>query len=77
GPARAPAPGTTTEESAPGLSEIERKILEAVGSEERGLEDLCAATGLDPADLSAPLFHMELKDLIQSLPGQRYAKKIR
>jgi len=58
-----------------GLSTVEDKILEAIGSEERGLEELCAATGLAAAELSAPLFHMELIDLIQSLPGQRYAKK--
>ncbi len=77
GPARASAQGPAAAQSAPGLSAIERRIWEMLGSEERSLEDLCAGAGLGPADLSAPLFHMELKDLIQSLPGQRYAKKIR
>ncbi len=66
--------GAAGREPAP-LSDLERKILEAVGSEERGLEELSLAAGLGLSDLSPVLVHMELKDLIQSLPGQRYAKK--
>lgn len=54
---------------------VERKILQYLGSDTRSLEDLGQAAALDIVRLSTILLDMELGGFIQSLPGQRYAKK--
>jgi len=51
------------------------KILELLGSETRSFEELGRESGLDAAGLTRILFEMELQDLIEPVPGQRYAKK--
>jgi DNA processing protein len=71
------APSTNTildEEIAP-ASLLERKIVQCLGSETRTLEELGQAAALDIVRLSTILLDMELNGFIQSLPGQRYAKK--
>ncbi|MHB2026223.1 MAG: DNA-processing protein DprA [Elusimicrobiota bacterium] len=69
------APASSARAGAVPLDPVEAKVLELIGSEERGLEEIAQDSGLAVAELSCVLFHMELEDLIQSLPGQRYAKK--
>jgi DNA processing protein len=54
---------------------IERKVLEYLGSESLSLSELAQMAALDIVRLSTILLDMELSGFIQSLPGQRYAKK--
>ena len=60
-----PAPST--------LSEDQKKVYELFGTEEIGYDELALNSGLNPAKLSQVLVELELEDLIQPLPGNRYA----
>lgn len=68
---RGPRPGVR----AGGLPQAQEKILEWLGPDSLTLEELVEKTGLDLSGLSNILLDMEFQDLVESLPGQRYAKK--
>jgi DNA processing protein len=57
------------------LARPHRKILELLGSDTRSLEELSRESGLDLGSLSETLLTLELQDLVEAVPGQRYAKK--
>jgi DNA processing protein len=62
-------------ENRPGLSLDQQKILRCLGPDARTLDELVLTTGIDLSRLSYIIFEMELRDLVVSVPGQRYAKK--
>lgn len=62
-------------EKRPALAQPQEKILELIGSGSVSMEELVSGLGLDLSGLSNILLEMELLDLIQAVPGQRYAKK--
>ncbi len=59
------------------LSLTKRKILQFIGSQVLGLEEIGVGCGLDFPSLSSDLFELEMDGLIISEPGQRYAIKKR
>jgi DNA processing protein len=69
-------PPACREPAAPGLLAPEHeKILQLLGSEARSVTELKADSGLGVPRLTQLLFELELQDLIEAVPGQRYAKK--
>lgn len=56
------------------LSEEEQKVLEAIGSEEKGLDELIRQSGLSAARAAVVLFQLELKRLVRQLPGKRFVR---
>lgn len=71
------APPAYSDESVkkPRLTEEEQKILEALGGETRLVDDIIAKTGISTGRLLASLTILELKGVIQRLPGKRVAPK--
>ncbi len=59
------------------LSLSKRKILQFIGSQALGFEEIGLGCGLDFSTLSSDLFELEMDGLIISEPGQRYAIKKR
>jgi len=57
------------------LAPAHEKILQLLGSETRSVAELGAQSGLDISKLTQTLFELELQDLVEAVPGQRYAKK--
>ncbi|MDD5629934.1 MAG: DNA-processing protein DprA [Elusimicrobia bacterium] len=57
------------------LAPAHEKILQLLGSETRSVAELGAESGLDISSLTQTLFELELRDLVEAVPGQRYAKK--
>ena len=53
----------------------EARILRHLGAETLSLDELSRLSGLDMEHLSLIMFGLEIKELVSSLPGQRYAKK--
>ena len=49
-------------------------ILEALGHDPMGLDELVARTGRSAADLSAGLLELELAGQVERLPGQRFQR---
>ena len=60
-PKRAPA--------GPALSEEEERILDAIGGEERFVDDLVAATGIEAGRLNGLLVALQIKRRVKLLPG--------
>ncbi|MBI3550281.1 MAG: DNA-protecting protein DprA [Elusimicrobia bacterium] len=60
---------------APAASAREKRILELTGGEPAHLETLLRETGWGLQALSRVLLELELKGLIEEMPGQRYAKR--
>jgi DNA processing protein len=58
-----------------GLPQAQEKILELLGPDALTVEELVKRAGLDLSGLSNILLDMEFQDLVEALPGQRYAKK--
>lgn len=56
------------------LSMEERTVLERIGSESVSLEELLREEGPGVDRLSALLMELELRGLLRSFPGQRYAR---
>jgi DNA-binding IscR family transcriptional regulator len=46
-----------------------------LGGDTLSLDELGQLTGLDMEHLSLIMFGLEIKELVTSVPGQRYAKK--
>ncbi|MCX5797873.1 MAG: DNA-processing protein DprA [Elusimicrobia bacterium] len=59
----------------PLVAPAHEKILQLLGSETRSVAELGAESGLDISSLTQTLFELELQDLVEAVPGQRYAKK--
>lgn len=59
----------------PKLTEEEQIILDALGGETRLVDDIIAQTGMSTGKLLAALTILELKGVIQRLPGKRVAPK--
>jgi DNA processing protein len=57
------------------LAPAHEKILQLLGSETRSVAELGEESGLDISSLTQTLFELELQDLVEVVPGQRYAKK--
>lgn len=57
------------------LAPEHEKILQLLGSEARSVTELGADSGLGVSRLTQLLFELELQDLVEAVPGQRYAKK--
>lgn len=59
------------------LSDNERKIWSLLSADEsKHIDELLEASGLSFGELNSSLVQMDLKDLIRSLPGNFYARKI-
>ncbi len=69
------APRKGIPHSAALLAPAHEKILQLLGSETRSIAELGAESGLDISSLTQTLFELELQDLVEAVPGQRYAKK--
>jgi DNA processing protein len=61
--------------AAPQIESEETQILRHLGGDTLSLDDLGRLTGLDMEHLSLIMFGLEIKELVSSVPGQRYAKK--
>jgi DNA processing protein len=57
------------------MSPDEFKLYEKLGAYPMHIDDLVQMTGLPVSTVSGALLQMELKELIQSLPGQMYQRK--
>jgi DNA processing protein len=53
----------------------EARILGLLGGDSLSLDELGKMTGLDMTHLSLIMFGLEIKELVSTVPGQRYAKK--
>ena len=58
----------------PELSEEERLILSSLDAEGVELEHVCDATKLPPEKISSGLTMLQLKGVVEQLPGNRFAK---
>jgi len=54
------------------LSEKEQTVLQALGSQEEGLDEIIRASGLPPAAVSVALLGLEMKRLVKQLPGKLF-----
>ncbi len=50
------------------------RLLEAIGHDPTGLDELVARTGQRPAELSSMLLMLELEGRVEGLPGNRYQR---
>ena len=57
-------------------TEQERSIVEALGEDTMGLDELSAKTKILTCDLLSILFSLELKRIIKPLPGKRYVRML-
>lgn len=56
------------------LSELEGKVMTAIGEDEIVVDEIIRATGLTSASVSATLLGLEMKRIIKQLPGRHYAR---
>lgn len=54
------------------LSDLENRLVQALGQEERSIDDVIRQTELPAAAVSSALFALELKRVVKQLPGKRY-----
>ncbi|MEX0911818.1 MAG: DNA-processing protein DprA [Gemmatimonadota bacterium] len=54
------------------LTEIERQLLGSLSTHPAHIDSLLATLSLAPAEASAALLHLELRGLVESLPGNRF-----
>ena len=59
----------------PGLSEDERKLVSALTSGERLVDDVIAETGIGTGKVLAMLTLLEVKGVVRRLPGRRISLK--
>lgn len=73
------APATRAAASAPAADEPARPnpILDALGHDPIGLDELVARTGWSTAELNARLLELELAGQVERLPGQRFQRLAR
>jgi DNA processing protein len=58
------------------VSEIEQKILAAMGDEEEAMDEIIRRSGLTTACVSATLLALEMKRIVKQLPGKVFARSI-
>ncbi|MGC8829612.1 MAG: DNA-processing protein DprA [Verrucomicrobiia bacterium] len=59
------------------LSENEKAVFMAIGGEEQSsVDEIILKTGLTPSAVAVALFSLEMKRLIQQLPGKLYVKNL-
>lgn len=56
------------------LPELQRRVLDALGHDPVGLDQLCERAGCAAGDLSAALLELELAQHVERLPGNRYQR---
>jgi DNA processing protein len=56
------------------LSDVERAIFEAIGKQPKIIDELVEETQMPLPQLNVTLLQMEIKKVIQQLPGQRYVQ---
>lgn len=59
----------------PNLVPDEARVYAALTAEPRHVDDLAEATGMAPSNVLAALLGLELRDLVESLPGKQYRRK--
>lgn len=77
---KSPAPAGETKKRPPnadealrieGLGETETRVLQALGSEPKSLDELSEQTGLSPVEIMNAVTVLELSSLAETLPGNR------
>lgn len=58
-----------------GISTVQRTILNVIGDNQLGFDEICIQTGLTAPELSTNLTFLQLMNLIIALPGKQYARK--
>lgn len=71
---RPPTPAETGTLPALSLSENEQKVYDALGDEERHIDEIIRQSGLPPSAVSVSLLGLEMKRLIRQLPGKVFAR---
>lgn len=56
------------------LSEAEKKVLEAVDTQETTIDEVIVRSGLPASAVSAALLALEMKRLVRQLPGKRFVR---
>ncbi|NGO38593.1 DNA-protecting protein DprA [Limisphaera ngatamarikiensis] len=64
-----PGPGPALE-----LPETEQRVLDALGPEERSVDEIIRLTGLPAATVSVALLALEMKRLVRQLPGKVFVR---
>lgn len=59
----------------PELPAEEQTVLDALGGDEAGIDRLIETTGLPASTVSSTLLKLEMKRLVQALPGFRYTRR--
>lgn len=59
----------------PGLTDVERQVMSAMGDEEADLETIGRGCGLEIAQVTGILTNLELKGAVKRLPGNVYARR--
>lgn len=60
----------------PHLSASEKRVYEALGDEERHIDELAQSAGLPLPEVSATLVRLEMKRLVKQLPGKHFVKLV-
>ncbi len=58
----------------PDLSPGERLLWDALGPEERPIDDLIASSGLTASEVATALMRLEIRRLVRQSPGRRYRR---
>ncbi|MDB6133471.1 MAG: protecting protein DprA [Verrucomicrobiales bacterium] len=58
------------------LTDEESALWQALGQEERQMDELIDATGLAASSVSVALMRLELRRLVRQLPGRRYTRLV-
>ena len=69
------APAPVEAADTPELPPEEQAILDALGEGESGVDRLIEATGLPAPTVTSTLLKLEMKRLVQALPGFRYVRR--
>ena len=59
----------------PSLEDEEERVFRIIEDEPAHIDSIIAQTGMDASRVSAILLQLELKGLVQQLPGKRFAKR--
>jgi DNA processing protein len=59
----------------PDLAPDEAKVFAALAPEGRHVDEIAAAAGLAPSNVLAALLGLELRELVESLPGKQYRRR--
>jgi DNA processing protein len=60
----------------PALGESERRVFEALGDGEPGIDEVVARSGLPTGEVSSTLLALEMRKLVKPLPGGRFVKTL-